>query len=165
MERTPKECSWLLFKPDEQAKILYVEILLKEFIESQPRTLEGADQFCEEMYPMIDQIQALCLSKNMKQVCTTNFEGIRLTSIRPHVLLKIIWNVYNHTKDCILLEGCEISHSNSVITTLVQSVKSLLPPFMRNMIHLPAAEPQEDVCDDEDYQDAEALESETYEVV
>jgi hypothetical protein len=127
---------WLVFNPDEKEGILYVEILLGKFIESQPKSLKGADQFCEEMYPMIDQIQQLCLSKNMKQVCTANFEGIRLTSIRPHVLLKIIWNVYNHTKDCILLEGCEISHSNSVITTLVQSVRSLLPPFMRNMVNI-----------------------------
>ena len=114
---------------------------------------------------MIDQIQQLCLSKKMKQVCTANFEGIRLTSIRPHVLLKIIWNVYNHTKDCILLEGCEISHSSSVISTLIQSVKSLLPPFMQNMIHLPATNPQEEVSDDENYQDAEALEPEPDEVI
>jgi hypothetical protein len=130
------ECSWLLFNPDEKAGILYVEIRLKEFIESQPKSLGGADQFCEQMYPIIDQVQQLCISRNMKQVCTANFEDIRLTSIRPHVLLKIIWNVYNHTKDCILLEGCEISHSNSVITTLVQSVRSLLPPFMRNMVSI-----------------------------
>jgi len=156
---------WLLFNPDEKAGILHVEILLKEFIESQPKSLKGADQFCEEMYPMIDQIQQLCLSKKMKQVCTANFEGIRLTSIRPHVLLKIIWNVYNHTKDCILLEGCEISHSSSVISTLIQSVKSLLPPFMQNMIHLPATNPQEEVSDDENYQDAEALEPEPDEVI
>lgn len=159
------ECSWLLFNPDEKAGILYVEIRLKEFIESQPKTLGGADQFCEQMYPMIDQIQQLCLTKNMKQVCTANFEDIRLTSIRPHVLLKIIWNVYNHTKDCILLEGCEISHSNSVITTLVQSVRSLLPPFMQNMIHLPTTDPQKEICDDENYQDPETLEAEPDEVI
>jgi hypothetical protein len=134
--------SWLLFNPDQTEGKLYVEIVMRDFIESQPKTLGEADQFCEEIFPIVDQIQELCLNKGFKQVCTTNFEGVRLQNIRPHVLIKIIWNVYNHTKNCILLEGCEISHSDSFLGTLVNSVKSLLPPFMRDMVKVTSIDDQ-----------------------
>ena len=51
------ECPWLLFNPDNDAKILYVEILMQKFIECQPKSLKEVDTMCEETYyPLIDNI-------------------------------------------------------------------------------------------------------------
>ena len=114
--------SWLRFQPDQDAKILYVDILVGRLIELQPNTSEETDVFCQDLYPVLDQIQAVCLEHGFKQVCSANLEGIRVRNIKPMIMMRMIWNVYEHTKNCILLQGCEVSGGG--------------PPFMRNMIKL-----------------------------
>jgi hypothetical protein len=48
----------------------------------------------------------------------------------------MIWNIYEHTKNCILLEKCEVAGGSPFFNTLVEAVRNLLPPFMRNMINI-----------------------------
>jgi len=145
------ECSWLLFNPDKEAKILYVEILMQKFIENQPLGLEETDAFCEEFYPIIDQIQSMCLTNGFRQVCSTNLEGVQISQVRPHVFLKIAWNVYQHTKDCILLDGFAVSNSQSpIVVAIIEAVRGFLPPFMRGMITLIPSEKNIDIKVDED---------------
>jgi len=163
---TPAECSWLLFNPDKEAKILYVEILMQKFIENQPLGLKEADAFCEEFYPIIDQIQSMCLTNGFRQVCSTNLEGVQISQVRPHVFLKIAWNVYQHTKDCILLDGFAVSNSQSpIVVAIIEAVRGFLPPFMRNLITLTPGKPQGNEGSDENDEYSEALETETDEVV
>lgn len=128
---------WLLFNPDQDKRVLHIEILMKDFIESQPRDIKEADEFCENLYPVIDQIQALCLSNGLRQVCSTNLEGVQISKVRPHVFFKIAWNVYQHTKDCILLDGFAVSNSQSpIVVAIIEAIRGFLPPFMRGMITL-----------------------------
>lgn len=130
-------CPWLLFNPDQDKRVLHIEILMKDFIESQPRDIKEADEFCENLYPVIDQIQALCLSNGLRQVCSTNLEGVQISKVRPHVFFKIAWNVYQHTKDCILLDGFAVSNSQSpIVVAIIEAIRGFLPPFMRGMITL-----------------------------
>jgi len=161
------ECPWLLFNPDNEAKILYVEILMQKFIECQPKSLKEVDTMCEEKYyPLIDNIQALCLAHGLRQVCSTNLEGVQIHHAKPHVFLKLAWNIYNHTKDCILLDGFNVSNTRSpMVVALIQAVRNILPPFMRNLITLTPSEPQEQECSDEDDDYSEALETETNEII
>ena len=128
--------SWLRFQPDQDAKILYVDILVGRLIELQPNTSEETDVFCQDLYPVLDQIQAVCLEHGFKQVCSANLEGIRVRNIKPMIMMRMIWNVYEHTKNCILLQGCEVSGGGQFFNTLVGAVRGFLPPFMRNMIKL-----------------------------
>lgn len=128
--------TWLRFQPDENARVLYVDILVGRLIELQPNTSEETDAFCQELYPVLDGIQALCLERGLKQVCSANLDGIKVRNIKPLVMTRIIWNVYEHTKNCILLQGCEVSGGGQFFNTLVGAVRGFLPPFMRNMITL-----------------------------
>ena len=130
------DCSWLRFQPDEEAKILYVDILVGRLIELQPNTTEATDEFCQELYPILDQIQALCLQRGLKQVCSADLADVKVRNIKPITMMRIIWNVYEHTKNCILLQNCQVSGGGAFFNTLVGAVRGFLPPFMRNLITL-----------------------------
>ena len=144
--RTPAECSWLRFHPE--GNVLYVHVLVSELIRVQPGTTEGVDAYCaEELFPVLDQIERLCLTQGLRQVCSADVQGVSITSIKPIAMVRMIWNVYEHTKDCILLDKCELRGGDSLFTTLVEAVRGFLPPFMRGMITLiPSAneKPDED---------------------
>jgi hypothetical protein len=127
---------WLRFQPDEDVKILYVEILVGRLLELQPNTTEATDAFCQELYPVLDQIQALCLQRGLKQVCSADLAGVRVRDIKPMTIMRIIWNVYEHTKNCILLQNCQVSGGGAFFNALVGAVRGFLPPFMRGMITL-----------------------------
>ena len=164
--RTPQECSWLLFNPDQTAKILHVEILMQKFIECQPTNLKETDEFCNNLYPVIDQIQALCLSNGLRQVCSTNLEGVQISHVKPHVFMKIAWNVYQHTKDCILLDGFAVSNSQSpIVVAIIEAIKGFLPPFMRNVITLVPSQDQHDEGQKNDEDGSESLGEESEEVI
>jgi len=51
-------------------------------------------------------------------------------------MMRIIWNVYEYTKNCILLQNCQLSGGGQFFNTLVEAVRGFLPPFMRGMITL-----------------------------
>jgi hypothetical protein len=129
-------CDWLVFYPDTETKTLCIEILMSKLIELQPDTVEEADDFCDNFYPVIDKIQAMCIENGWHQACSANLEGIRVHEIKPMVMVRIIWNIYEHTKNCILLQECEVSGGGAFFNTLVETVRGFLPPFMRNMVKL-----------------------------
>ena len=144
-------CSWLKFHPDQDAKILYVQVLVAELIRVQPGTMEGVDEYCAQaLFPMLDQIEHLCLAHGLRQVCSADVQGVSITSIKPMAMVRMIWNVYEHTKNCILLDKCELRGGDSLFTTLVEAVRGFLPPFMRNMITLiPSTNEKPDEDEDE----------------
>jgi hypothetical protein len=125
---------WLRF--DVTDDVMYVHILVGRLIEIQPDSLELTDEFCRDLYPVLDKIQELCIEKNLKQICTSDLTGIDVTRIRPIPLMRMVWNVYEHTKDHVMLTGCDISGSNPFFTSLFGAVKGFLPPFMRNIIRI-----------------------------
>ena len=127
---------WLRFAPDQDAKVLYVDILVARLIELQPNTTEATDEFCQELYPVLDQIQSLCIQNGLKQVCSADLSEVRVRNIKPMTMMRIIWNVYEHTKNCILLQNCQVSGGGAFFNALVGAVRGFLPPFMRNMITL-----------------------------
>jgi hypothetical protein len=129
------DCSWLRFQTDEEAKILYVDILVGRFIELQP-SAHDTDQFCRELYPVLDRMQELCVQRGYKQVCSADLSDVQIAKIKPMITMHIIWNVYEHTKNCILLQNCQLSGGGEFFNALVEGVRGFLPPFMRNMITL-----------------------------
>jgi hypothetical protein len=142
---------WLRFQPDQDAKILYVDILVGRLIELQPSTTEATDEFCQELYPVLDQIQNMCIHHGLKQVCSADLSGVKVKNIKPITMMRIIWNVYEHTKNCILLQNCQVSGGGAFFNTLVGAVRGFLPPFMRNLITLiPDQNSVEEEIEDED---------------
>jgi len=163
--RNSSSCSWLRFNPDQDAKILYVDILVGKLIELQPSTTEETDALCQDLYPILDQIQELCLTHGLKQVCSADLHGVKIRNIKPMTMMRMIWNVYEYTKNCILLQGCEVSGGGQFFNTLVGAVRGFLPPFMRNMITLLPDQNENDKSDEETYEDSEALEPISDEIV
>jgi len=130
-------CSWLRFWPDKDAKVLHVSVSVSELIRVQPGTVEGIDEYCaQELFPLLDQIEHLCVSRGLRQVCSADVQDVSITHIKPIAMVRMIWNVYEHTKNCILLDRCELRGGDSLFTTLVEAVRGFLPPFMRGMITL-----------------------------
>ena len=125
---------WLLFEPTETT--LHVTILVGQLNGLLPGTIEETDAFCQGLYPVLDKIQTICIDRNLKQVCTANLEGFNTTELKPIAMMRVIWNVYEHTKDHVMLTGCDISGSNPFFTSLFGAVKGFLPPFMRNIIRI-----------------------------
>jgi len=156
---------WLRFNPDFDAKILNVTILMGPFIEYQPTRKEDVDAFCQSLYPILDQIQELCKNHGMTQVCTTDLSGIKIKKLKPVIMMKVIWNIYEHTKDCILLSKCEIAGGGTLAGSLLVAVRGLLPPFMRNMVQLIPDQNQDYKGDEESDDDSEFLECITDEVI
>jgi len=127
---------WLRFHPDVDAKLLYVDILVGKLLEIQPSTMEETDILCQSFYPALDKIRDVCLEFNLKQVCSCDLDNVDVTKLKPLTLMRIVWNVYEHTKSHFLLERCDITHSNSIFGALYNGVKGFLPPFIRNLIRL-----------------------------
>jgi len=127
---------WLRFRPDPESRLLHVEILVGRLIELQPATTKATDEFCRALYPILDSIQELCLAQGFRQVCAADLSDVRVRDIKPIIMMRIIWNVYEHTKNCILLQNCQVSGGGQFFNTLVEAVRGFLPPFMRGMITL-----------------------------
>lgn len=129
-------CDWLRFDPDFDLKILRVEINVARLLELQPGTVEETDAFCDELYPVLDGIQAICDEHDLTQTCSADLEGVDMTKIRPVTMMRIIWNVYEHTKTHILLKKCEVRGGGAFFNALVEAVRGFLPKFMRDLIVL-----------------------------
>jgi hypothetical protein len=127
---------WLRFHPDLDAKLLYVDILVGKLLEVQPDSMEETDKLCESFYPALDKIRDVCLEHNLRQVCSCDLADIDVNRLKPLTIMRIIWNVYEHTKSHFLLARCDITHSNSIFGALYTGVKGFLPPFVRNLIRL-----------------------------
>jgi hypothetical protein len=123
---------WLRFEPADD--VLNIEIRVSEMLESLPGDI---DKYCQEvMYPVLDQIQELCLRKNLKQSCKVNLANVAFQNLNVLMLIKFIWNIHNHTKDHFLINKCEMSGGDSIFDALVETVKSLLPGVLRDKIIL-----------------------------
>jgi len=125
---------WLRF--DVTDEFLYVHILVGKLVELQPATTEGTDEFCNELYPVLDKIQDICIEKNITQICKADISNVDVTKIRPISLLKIIWNVYEYTKNNIMLSECNVSGSSPFFVTLFEATRGFLPPFMRKIVSI-----------------------------
>jgi len=123
---------WMLF--DTIGDTLYIKILTGRLIELIPDSIEETDEFCQELYPVIDKIQQMCIDQNLKQVGTTDLKDVVVANIKPLPLIRLIWNIYNHTKSNILLTKFNASGADPFVKIIVEAVKAFLPPFMINII-------------------------------
>jgi hypothetical protein len=128
---------FLTFEVDKEQKRIILTIVLQKFLNRQPKTMSEVDDFCEnELFPLLDSIQEICLAHGYTQGALTNLDNFDPKTIKHLILMKIIWSVYNHTKDCILLDQCIVDDRSSFVNALLTAVKGFFPPFMRDMITL-----------------------------
>lgn len=125
---------WLQFRPDTGARTLYITMSLNEFIAVQPSSIEEADELCKKLYPILDDINRLCISHDLSQECEIDIEGVDITKLNIVTITRVIWNVHEYTRDCKLLKKCKVEGMDAFARSLANVVRELLPPFARSFI-------------------------------
>jgi len=125
---------WLLFQTDADSRTLYLDIQVGRFLELLPDDPDEVDEFCQEFYPILDEIQGICLQNGLKQICTMDISEVGVRSLRPTPILKVLWNIDEHSRVPGLLKECEIYGGGRLFNTLLRSVNSLLPSALRGIV-------------------------------
>ena len=128
-------CDWFTFEVNQEEVIIHVNTRL--LLETQPVDTEDADEFCEStLLPIIDQLRQVCIEKGYSQSCIVNLRGADIKLFNTWVLIRIITNIYNHSKDEPenLIKGFQIQNANSLFRALYYASTYLLPTYMVNMI-------------------------------
>jgi len=120
---------WLNYKI--QGETIEVTLNIWRLFEVLPE-FEDVDTWCLDLYPIIDEIQ----STRLRQIVKTDASGVDVTLMKPLVLLKIIHNLFQYTRAEIRLVGFQAHGVDPFLKALVDSVKPLLPSFLRKMIVL-----------------------------
>jgi hypothetical protein len=130
-------CDWFTFHVNQDAKMINIDINTQTLLETQPYDCEEADELCEDVLnPMIDDIRTVCIEKGYTQECTINLKDVDVTLMNPIVLSRIIWNIYEHSKNEPenLIQRFDVINSNSFFRGVYRVTKRLLPTYMINLI-------------------------------
>jgi hypothetical protein len=128
------QCDFLKFYPD--GKYLYVEILAKEYMKSQPETLEGATNIANTIRPIIHDLERFCVAKNLKEITVVNLAGVNLANVKPEYTLKLITMMHTERPDFKHLERIEIKNANTQFEMLYSVIKVGLPAPIRRIVKL-----------------------------
>lgn len=128
-------CDWFTFEIGNAEVIIHVNTQV--LLETQPVDTEDADEFCKSiLLPIIDQLRHVCLEKGYSQSCIVNLRGADIKLLNTWVIIRIITNIYNHSKDepDNLIKGFQIQNTNSLFRALYYASTYLLPTYMVNLI-------------------------------
>jgi hypothetical protein len=130
-------CDWFTFQVDNEDKMIVIHVNTQVLLETQPADSQQADIFCEStLFPLIDKLRTVCVDKGYEQRCVVNLKNSNIKLMNPVVLVRIICNIYNHTKDEPenLIKGFEIQNANSIFRAMYYASTYLLPEYMTNLI-------------------------------
>lgn len=130
-------CDWFTFHVNQEAKMINIDIQTQVLLETQPYDSEEADEVCNDvLIPMINDIRNVCIDKGYTQQCTINLKDADITLMNPVVLTRIIWNIYDHSKNEPenLIQRFDITNSNSLFRGLYRVSRRLLPAYMVDLI-------------------------------
>jgi len=128
-------CDWFTFEIGRDEVIIHVNMQI--LLETQPVDTQDADDFCESvMFPVIDQLRQVCIEKGYSQRCVINLQGADVKLMNPVVLVRIINNIYNHSKDTSedLIKAFEIQNANSLFRAIYHASSYFLPTYMVNLL-------------------------------
>jgi len=128
------QCNFLRFYPD--GKYLYVEVLAKEYMKSQPETLEGANKIAALVRPIVTDLERFCVAKNLKEITVVNLEGVNLANVKPEYTMKLITMLHTERPDFKHLERIEIKNANAQFEILYSVLKMGLPAPIRRIVKL-----------------------------
>jgi hypothetical protein len=128
------QCNFLKFYPD--GKYLYVEVLAKEYMKSQPETLEGANKIAAQVRPIVADLERFCLAKNLKEITVVNLEGVNLANVKPEYTMKLITMLHTERPDFKHLERIEIKNANAQFEMLYSVLKVGLPAPIRRIVKM-----------------------------
>lgn len=130
-------CDWFIFHLDQEARVINIDINTQVLLETQPYDSEEADDLCTDvLIPMIVDIRKMCIDKGYTQQCVVDMKDVDVTLMNPVVLTRIIWNIYEYSKDEPenLIQRFEIINSNTLFRGFYRVSKTLLPVYLTNLI-------------------------------
>ena len=128
------QCNFLKFYPD--GKYLYVEVIAKEYMKSQPETQEGANKIAEMVRPIVKDLERFCIAKNLKEITVGNLEGVNLANVKPEYTMKLITMLHTERPDFKHLERIEIKNANAQFEMLYGVLKVGLPAPIRRIVKM-----------------------------
>ena len=130
-------CDWFRFHVDQNNKLINIDVDMKSLLETQPESNEKADELCNTiLLPMISRLRSMCKEKGYDQVCTIDLLGIDITRLYPTILVRIIWSIYDFSKDDPkdLIKSFNIINSNKMFAALYKATRCLLPKYLKDLI-------------------------------
>ena len=128
------QCNFLKFYPD--GKYLYVEVLAKEYMKSQPETLDGANKIAAQVRPIVADLERFCIAKNLKEITVVNLEGVNLANVMPEYTMTLITMLHTERPDFKHLERIEIKNANAQFEMLYSVLKVGLPAPIRRIVKM-----------------------------
>jgi hypothetical protein len=128
-------CDWFTFEVIDQEIVIHVNTQV--LFDTQPVDTDEADDFCDStLIPIIDELRQVCIEKKYTQRCVINLRGSNIKLMNPPVLIRIITNIYNHSKDEPenLIKKFEIQNANSIFRGIYYASTYVLPEYMTNLI-------------------------------
>jgi hypothetical protein len=114
-----------------------IDVDTKVLLENQPESNEEADELCNTiLLPMIDKLRLLCKEKGYEQICTIDLKDIDITRLYITILVRIIWCIYDYSKDDPdnLIKGFYVINSNKLFVALYKGSRYLLPKYLKDLI-------------------------------
>jgi len=128
---------WFTFHVDHDAKLITIDIDCQTLLEDQPETYDEADEVCTNVIiPVVDTLRTTCIEKGYQQTCTLDLKGVDVTLMSPSILTRMIWTIYDHTKDDPenLIQGFRVFNSNTIFRGVYKVARNLLPEYMKSRI-------------------------------
>lgn len=124
-----------IFRFYPEGQTLFVEVLGNEYLKRQPADPEEATKFAEGLKPIVEQVEAMMRSKQMREIMVLNLKGVGLTSLNPRVASQLVNLLYTiRSDDESFLDRIEIHNSNPVFEMLYGQVKKSLPAKLVGLI-------------------------------
>ena len=130
-------CDWFRFHVNQETRTIMIDVDTKVLLENQPESNEEADELCNTiLLPMIHKLRLLCKEKGYVQACTIDLKDIDITRLYPTILVRIIWSIYDYSKDdpTDLIKEFKIINSNKLFVTLYKGSRYLLPKYLKDLI-------------------------------
>jgi hypothetical protein len=130
-------CDWFTFHVDQDAKMVVIDIQTQILLETQPYDSEEADELCADtLIPMIDKLRDVCIEKGYTQTCIVNLKDVDVLLMSPSVIVRILCNIWEHTKDEPenLINNFSVINSNTIFRGIYRVTKKVLPTYLTNLI-------------------------------
>lgn len=128
---------WFTFHLDQDAKVVTVDIQTQTLLENQPETYDEADEVCRDVImPIVYKVRESCVEKGYLQKCTVDLKGVDVTLMSPTILARMIWNIYDYTKDKPenLINEFRVTNANTFFKGVYKVSRNLLPEYMKSRI-------------------------------
>lgn len=130
-------CDWFRFRVDRDNKVINIDVDMKVLVENQPESNEEVDKLCNGiLLPMISTLRIMCKEKGYDQFCTIDLKDIDITRLYPTILVRMIWSIYDYSKDdpTDLVKSFKIINSNKMFAALYSGTRYLLPKYLKELI-------------------------------